>query len=132
MFKESLPAARWFLLLAAVSAGAAVAFGALSAHALSDLPARQLQILQTAVQYQWWHSLALALAGLWLLSATERCERLLIWAGLCFLGGILAFSGSLYLLALGGPGWVGPVTPLGGLLFIAGWLSLALAAWRLR
>ena len=51
-------------------------------------------------------------------------------AGSAFLIGILFFSGSLYSLALGGPRWLGPITPLGGLAFIVGWASFAWSAWR--
>jgi uncharacterized membrane protein YgdD (TMEM256/DUF423 family) len=49
---------------------------------------------------------------------------------MAFLVGIVFFSGSLYSLSLGGPRWLGPITPLGGLAFIVGWLSFAWSAWR--
>ena len=53
-------------------------------------------------------------------------------SGACFLGGVLLFSGSLYCMALGGPRWLGAVTPLGGLLFLAGWSAVVVGALRLR
>jgi uncharacterized membrane protein YgdD (TMEM256/DUF423 family) len=79
----------------------------------------------TAVQFHLIHALALlALAG-WLRPApTGVAARRSIWAVRCWLAGTVLFSGSLYLLALGGPRWLGPVTPLGGLCLLAGWIFL--------
>jgi uncharacterized membrane protein YgdD (TMEM256/DUF423 family) len=67
---------------------------------------------------------------LWLLLPGIAGLVALTTAGWRFLVGVLAFSGSLYLLALGGPRWLGPVTPLGGLAFVTGWLALLVAALR--
>lgn len=105
----------------------AVVSGALGAHALEErlLAAGTLAAWQTAVDYHMWHALAL------LVLAIMPCGgRVRHWAAGCFVAGLLLFSGSLYALALGGPGWLGPVTPLGGLALMAGWGALALACLR--
>ncbi|TFF34672.1 DUF423 domain-containing protein [Mucilaginibacter psychrotolerans] len=118
---------------AAILGAIAVIFGAFGAHALAaKLQPRQLEVWHTAVQYQFYHIFALLF-----LSTFARLKNNLIVASYwCFTLGILLFSGSLYLLAcrdlLKMPGLVaiGPVTPLGGLFFIIGWITLALAAFR--
>ena len=114
------------LALGAVSGAISVMLGAFGAHALkARLSADALSAFQTAVQYQMMHSLALIAVGLWLLRHPE--DMLSRYAALAFCFGILFFSGSLYGLTLGGPRWLGPVTPIGGTLFIAGWLLFAAA-----
>jgi uncharacterized membrane protein YgdD (TMEM256/DUF423 family) len=107
---------------AAAGLGAAgVALGAFGAHALRGrLPPELLATWQIAVQYHLFHSVALLALGLFA-SATGRPVRL---PALLFCAGVLLFSGSLYLLAGAGQRWAGPVTPVGGLLLIAGWLAL--------
>jgi uncharacterized membrane protein YgdD (TMEM256/DUF423 family) len=93
-----------------------------------------LQGYQTAVQYQLWHSLAIVLTGI--LFTGGFAPSFLKNAALCLFTGILLFSGSLYLLTFlriqnsSFTSIVGPVTPLGGLLLIAGWLMLAYAVWK--
>ena len=115
------------LALGAVSGAISVMLGAFGAHALkARLSADALSAFQTAVQYQMMHSLALIALGLWLLRYPD--DVLSRYAALAFCLGILFFSGSLYGLTLGGPRWLGPVTPIGGTLFIAGWLFFAVAA----
>ena len=115
------------LALGAVSGAISVMLGAFGAHALkARLSADALSAFQTAVQYQMMHSLALIAVGLWLLRHPE--DMLSRYAALAFCFGILFFSGSLYGLTLGGPRWLGPVTPIGGTLFIVGWLLFAAAA----
>ena len=115
------------LALGAVSGAISVMLGAFGAHALKvRLSADALSAFQTAVQYQMVHSLALIAVGFWLLRHPEGA--LSRYAALAFCFGILFFSGSLYGLTLGGPRWLGPVTPIGGTLFIAGWLLFAVAA----
>ena len=89
------------------------------------MSARQANVWDTAVQYHMIHALALVLCGLLPRGADLRPLRI---AGWCFGLGVLLFSGSLYWLALGGPVLLGPVTPLGGLAFIGGWLALAFSA----
>lgn len=120
---------RGFLMLAAFFGFTGVGLGAFAAHGLkSRLTPEYLTIFHTGVTYQLVHTLALL--GVALL-ATQVPGRLLTWAGASFAVGILLFSGSLYLLTLTGISKLGIVTPFGGLAFLAGWLCLGLAAWRL-
>lgn len=114
-----------FLAFAAVSGFIAVAMGALGAHALKGRLAPDLvAAYQTAVQYQFWHTLAMLwIAGLW----RQRLESgLLSWSAVAMLAGIVLFSGSLYALVLTEQRWFGIITPFGGLSFLAGWLLLVL------
>jgi len=117
-----------FALCGALAGGLAVLAGAFGAHALRHrLEPGLLAVFETAVRYQLYHALAL-LAAAWLLDRTgQPAARLAAWL---FVAGIVVFSGSLYVLALSGLAWMGAVTPLGGLALIAGWVSLATAAWR--
>jgi uncharacterized membrane protein YgdD (TMEM256/DUF423 family) len=106
-----------------------VALGAFGAHALrARLDAGDLATFETAARYQMYHGLAL-LAVAWL--ADRAPSRAADTAGWAFVIGIILFSGSLYLLTLGGLRWMGAVTPLGGVSFLIGWINLALAARRL-
>lgn len=114
------------LRLAACSGFVAVALGAFGAHGLRGRLAPALfDVYQTAVQYQFYHSLAWLLVAVLGLSAPSARLR---FSGICFGAGILLFSGSLYVLALSGIHWLGAVTPLGGVGFLLGWLLLAAAA----
>jgi uncharacterized membrane protein YgdD (TMEM256/DUF423 family) len=98
--------------------------GAFGAHALKNhLSGEALSVWQTAVQYHFWHALAL-LAIPRLASAWAKA------AGWLFVTGVLFFCGSLYALALDAPRVVGVITPLGGLALVLGWLALAVAAIR--
>lgn len=117
--------------IAAGSAALAVALGAFGAHALkARVPAADLLIWQTAVNYHIWHSLALLALGV-LLRVINPSPQLL-WSARSLLLGIIIFSGSLYLLVLTNWRWFGAITPLGGVAFILGWLLLAKAAWHNR
>jgi uncharacterized membrane protein YgdD (TMEM256/DUF423 family) len=120
---------RMFLGAGAISGFLAVAAGAFGAHALrARLPSESLAIFETAARYQMYHALALiAVAWLGSRSASNTAD----WAGWLFLVGTILFSGSLYALALTGVRWLGAITPLGGLAFLAGWLCLALSARRI-
>ncbi|MDZ7888037.1 MAG: DUF423 domain-containing protein [Pseudomonas sp.] len=120
---------RVLLLLAALFGFTGVGLGAFAAHGLKgQLSAEYLAVFQTGVHYQMLHALALlGLAALW----QRLGGRLLTAAGVCFCVGILLFSGSLYALTLSGISALGMITPVGGLTFLAGWLCLGLAAWRL-
>jgi len=110
---------RTWIVLAALSGFIAVIMGASGAHGVADPKAADL--LKTGAQYEAIHALAmLACAAL----ITEGLPAAL------FLAGTVLFSGSLYALAAGAPNWTGMITPLGGLLFLGGWLSLAWAGWR--
>ena len=116
---------RRLLKMAAIHGFAAVAVGAFAAHALkSRLEPEALGWVETGARYQMYHGLALlGLAAL----ADKFGEDRLKWAGLGFFWGALIFSSSLYALALGGPRWLGALTPLGGLGMLGGWLILFLA-----
>lgn len=117
---------RILLIAAALLGFTGVALGAFGAHGLKktlETVGRQAN-WETAVLYQLTHAVAL----LALVNLPGIAVRNI---GLCWIGGVLLFSGSLYLLALGAPSkFLWPVTPLGGLLFLAGWLWLAIAAFR--
>ncbi len=120
---------RFFLVIAAVSGFFAVVIGAFAAHGLKQVLAPEMiEVVKTGVQYQMYHALALLLVALWLKQKPAMSG--LKAAGLAFILGTLLFSGSLYGLALGAPRWLGPITPLGGLCFLVGWLLLTIAAWR--
>lgn len=120
---------RSFLMLAAFFGFTGVALGAFAAHGLKNrLSADYLAIFHTGVTYQLVHTLALF--GVALL-ATHIPGRIVTWAGISFVIGILLFSGSLYLLTLTGISKLGIITPFGGVAFLLGWLFLGLAAWRL-
>jgi len=115
-----------FLILGTLLGGLAVILGAFGAHGLKQLVAQEtVASYQTGVQYQMYHALALILVGI----LYERIpDNLLNYAGYLFLAGIVLFSGSLYLIAslkamnkAISPG-IGIITPVGGLLFVAGWL----------
>jgi uncharacterized membrane protein YgdD (TMEM256/DUF423 family) len=107
-----------------------VTLGALGAHAMAaTLSARGMtHAWETASQYHLLHALALFAAALAVRSGGVVAPKLMLWAVRLWVAGILLFSGSLYVLAVGGPRWLGPVTPLGGIALIAGWLLVMLAA----
>ena len=121
-------AARRALGAAGVLLALATVAGALGAHTLkSHWPAQRLEVYDTAVRYQFYHSLGLLGIGLALRTldgAPLRAASFLIVAG------ILVFCGSLYALTLGAPRLIGAVTPIGGLALIAGWLAFAYGIWR--
>ena len=115
------------LLLAAIAGFTAVAIGAFGAHGLKErLSADLLAIFEVGVRYHAYHALAL----LALAAFGHRLGRAGTVAAWCFFVGILVFGGSLYALALTGHRWLGAVTPIGGVCFLAGWLALGVAAVR--
>ena len=121
---------RLFFGLGALSAFLAVAAGAFGAHALrARLAPDLLAVFETAARYQMYHALGLV-AVAW--AAARWPGGLIAWAGWLFVAGTVIFSGSLYALALTGVRWLGAITPLGGVAFLAGWLCLALAATRVN
>lgn len=114
-----------FLALAGLSGFLGVGIGAFGAHALKDKLTPELAaVFQTGVQYHLVHTLALFGVGLLLLIAPQAALPRI--SGTLFFAGIVLFSGSLYLLAISGVRWLGAITPLGGLCFLAAW---ALLAW---
>lgn len=122
--------AQFFIFSAALSGVLAVSFGAFGAHALkSRLDDYAMGIFETAVQYHFYHTLALLAVDL--LAVSFPGINLLRSSGILFMLGLVIFSGSLYLLSITGIRWLGAVTPLGGLAFIAGWACLGAASWKL-
>ena len=122
------------LIIAGISGAMCVALGAMGAHALKDkLPLENIQTFETAVRYQFYHTLALLLTAL---LSEKITSKLLRYSSALFIAGITLFSFSLYFLALRpliGIGseemkWVGAITPFGGLSFIAAWLMLTFAS----
>ncbi len=119
---------RLFFLVGSISALIAVVLGAFGAHGLKGrLTTEMLNAFEVGVRYQMYHALAL-LAVAWALSRWPRAEVTV--AGWLFVGGTIVFSGSLYLLSLTGVRWIGAVTPIGGVAFLLGWLSLVWGVWR--
>ena len=118
------------ILIATIFGAFAVIFGAFAAHMLKEkITVLELENWKTGVSYQFYHTLAL----LYLSTFSRFPSKLIIISAYCFTFGIVLFSGSLYLLStrsVTGFNWwiLGPITPLGGILFIVGWASLFLAA----
>lgn len=116
-----------FLVIAAYLGAFSVALGAFGAHTLKEYLSQQsLTTFETAVRYQFYHVFALAITGILF---KYFPNKKLLYAGNLFMAGIILFCGSLYLLAILGIthfAWIGAITPLGGVFFIAGWVFLAL------
>lgn len=107
-----------------------VGIGAFGAHGLASYFEKYPDLagtFDTAVRYHLLHGLAL-LAIAW--ASTQWPGSQTTWSGYLIFAGILIFSGSLYLLVITQKSWLGAITPIGGVAFLAGWLLLALAAWR--
>ena len=127
---------RW-IAVGALFGALGVAFGAYGAHGLADFLeglgyegddlSRRIKIYNTAVHYQMLHAMAIVIIGLGLEHRASTWWRFAAWA---FLVGILLFSGSLYIVATLGIGWVGAITPIGGVAFLCGWALMILAFWR--
>ncbi|MGD2159960.1 MAG: DUF423 domain-containing protein [Gammaproteobacteria bacterium] len=110
--------------IGALSAFISVAAGAFGAHALKQvLDSDMLAVYHTAVEYQFFHSIGLLAVGTLHKLTPRYCNLIAAWA---MLAGIIIFSGSLYLLTMTGIKWLGMITPIGGISFLAAWLSLAL------
>jgi uncharacterized membrane protein YgdD (TMEM256/DUF423 family) len=113
------------------SAALAVALGAFGAHALrSVISPQDLSVYETGVRYQMYHALALLATALGGKFWAPRDPRNFQRAGLCFTLGTVLFSGSLYFLCLSGTLWVAYLTPIGGMLFFAGWIFLLAGALK--
>ena len=119
---------RLWIGLGALYGFLAVALGAFGAHALkARLSADMLAVWRTGVEYHFYHALALLMLGL---VARQMPSPAINAGGVCFAAGVLLFSGSLYALALSGIRVLGAITPLGGLLFLAGWALLGYAVLK--
>lgn len=119
---------KWLLIAASLMGFVSVAAGAFGSHALKErLDPQMLNAFEVGARYQMYHALAL-FAAVWIASVIPGVFANL--SGWLFLIGTLIFSGSLYLLALTQTRWLGAITPIGGLLLLLGWLSLALAFFK--
>ena len=117
-----------WLILGAIGAALAVIAGAYGAYILELLVSENTMItFRKAVRYEMYHSLALIFVALF--SSQTQVKAVNI-AGWCFLIGILTFSGSLYLLVFTGLEWLGAITPIGGFVFVFGWISLAYSGFK--
>jgi uncharacterized membrane protein YgdD (TMEM256/DUF423 family) len=120
--------AKTILMTASILLALAVALGAFGAHGLkSQLSTDMLQTWKTGVDYHFYHALGLLLIGI---LAVSYPSELVKWSAILLTAGIVLFSGSLYALAISGIKWLGAITPLGGISFIAGWVLLFLAVWK--
>jgi len=119
-----------FLLIATAFGALSVIFGAFGAHALKDMLSTtgHLDTFDTAVKYQFYHTLALLAVGLLM---KDISNPQFIWSGYAFIIGIILFSGSLYVICFANVGAFGIVTPLGGLSLIAGWVLLFIGIWKI-
>ncbi len=116
---------QFFLAASAISGFIAVALGAFGAHALKQrLSAEMLAVYETAVQYHFYHTLALLAVAVLMVGGAQGLKL----SAVLFLVGTLIFSGSLYALALSGVKILGAVTPIGGLCLLAGWACLTYTA----
>jgi uncharacterized membrane protein YgdD (TMEM256/DUF423 family) len=116
------------LMTASILLALAVAIGAFGAHGLkAHISTEMMQIYKTGVEYHFYHALGLLLVGVFSVSYTST---LLNWSAILLAVGIILFSGSLYVLAITGINWLGAITPVGGLCFIAGWVLLFITFWK--
>lgn len=123
-----------FLLTGTTLGALAVILGAFGAHSLKQLvPAETVSVFDTGVRYQFYHVFALIITAI-LFEKIPAAS--LYWAGICFITGIILFSGSLYVITLMkaqakvGLGGIGIITPIGGLFFVAGWILLLVGILR--
>lgn len=121
--------ARTFLTIGAILGAISVAVGAFGAHGLNDFleETGRIDTFKTAVNYLWYHTFAVLLVGL---ISMHKPSKLIHLAGYLFLLGILLFSGSLFLLIKTSNPSLGAVTPFGGLMFIVGWVLLAVGIFK--
>lgn len=119
---------RLFILLGSLSAFVAVGAGAFGAHTLKErLTPEMLAVFETGARYQMYHALALVAVAV---ASVYLPGRLVKAAGWLFVLGTVIFSGTLYALSMTGLRWLGAITPVGGVCFLAGWLCLAVGACR--
>ena len=114
--------------IAAINMAIAVALGAFGAHGLKNIvSAQQLEWWHTATLYLFIHALGLLLVGLFI--RMKYATQITAWL---LQIGIIIFAGSLYAMTLGAPLWFGAITPIGGVLMIAGWLWLAVSSFKMN
>jgi uncharacterized membrane protein YgdD (TMEM256/DUF423 family) len=126
---------RFPLLAAGILGLTGVAIGAFGAHALKAtlMERGMMQAWETGSRYHLFHAVALIGVAAWVrVTVGSNAARLMVWAARLWCVGIVLFSGSLYWLAVGGPRWLGPVTPFGGVALMAGWLMLLIVAFSKR
>lgn len=117
-----------FMAWGAVIMALSVAIGAFGAHMLEDrIGVDAMAVYETGVQYHMIHGIAIIITGL--AAGLFGESRKLFWAGVLFIAGTIIFSGSLYVLSISGVKWLGAITPIGGVSFIAGWLILMSSAF---
>ena len=110
----------------AIFSGLSVMLGAMGAHGLKNvLTEKKLSAFQTATEYMGYHGLALILDGIVCLQLGTGGTKALRKVGILLTAGVFMFSGSIYILTFDGPRLFGPITPLGGLCFMAGWFIFA-------
>ena len=120
-----------WIFLGALCGALSVVAGAFGAHALAErLGPRELQLWETAARYLMYGGIAIVLVGLFGAQMAPVRPRGVDAAGWCLLAGSAIFSGTVFGLALGGPRWLGAVTPIGGTLLIVGFLIFAWASLR--
>lgn len=119
---------RIFFVAASLSALVAVALGAFAAHMLKQkLSTEMFNIFEVGVRYHMYHALGLFVVA-W--ACTQFPDANLEIAGYLFIAGTIIFSGSLYVMSLTEMRWLGAITPIGGVCFLAGWLVLAWKVWK--
>ena len=118
-----------FISIAAIMGALAVGIGAFGAHGLKAVleTTERTETFETAVKYHFYHALVLLVLAIWMRKEALKPLKLSFYF---FVAGIFIFSGSLYVLSLTGITWLGAITPLGGLAFITGWLSLPFATTK--
>ena len=121
---------RLFLTAGAISGAMAVLLGAFGAHLLKQMISPEmLEVFKTGIQYQFYHTSALLMVGLLMnLNPTKSLK----WSGYLFMSGILIFSGFLYLLALTGIKTLGMIVPIGGVMFVAGWICMLIHLFKIK
>ncbi|MBF8999749.1 DUF423 domain-containing protein [Vibrio nitrifigilis] len=125
--------AKSLLAIGGIFSGLGVVLGAFAAHGLKSIVTPKMDaVFQVGVHYQFIHAAAILLVGVLMLlpNFSAAAQKNFSRAAICFIIGIFCFSGSLYALALTGVKWIGPITPLGGLLFILGWVFFVVAALK--
>lgn len=119
----------YLLFIPALLGFLSVGLGAFASHGLkSRIPEHLISVFQTGVQYQFYHTLALLLL---VVLYRQFQQSLFLWSYGFMLAGIICFSGSLYMLALTGIKFFGPITPIGGVFFMIGWIVLLVASLKL-